>query len=649
MSAVRVACIGAGPGGLMLALLLRRLGGHEVDVFERSPAGATYGFGVVFSRLSLARLRRAAPDVVAALLDRGARWDDVEVRRDGERIRSSGHGFAAVERRALLTALHELAEQAGARLHFGTEADASELLSRYDVVVAADGSGSRTRAAYADRFGATVVPAGGRYAWFGVDRAFDAMTFLFADSAYGPVGAHVYPYGPDRSTFLVELGERTWERAGFIEGHTRPPGWTDGRAMEFCAEVFADDLRGARLLGNGSRWLTFPHLSSSAWSTGRLVGLGDAVHTAHFSVGSGTTMALEDAVELARRLADHGEGDDLGATLAAYEAVRRPIVESVQQAAWASLRMWSHPEEHRALDPATLMLRLLTRTGQSAASVLLQLDPQLAKIGDGVTALPESPVPALVASGAPAAAPDDALVLAPGEPVPTGHEGPLLVAVGDGDDAFTVAGERLRALRAERPGAETGLLVRAPEPTEEAVARTVGSVAGLAAAAPFDLVALAPGEQWPAVDRTARSALAERLTATGARVAYVCRPGELSLGWTHVRSGRADAVWTTEAAWPADAAGPARAAGPAEVAGSSGAVGSADAAGSAQAAGTVEVAGSSGAVGSADAAGSAKAVGSARAARSADVAGPAEATGPVRAAGPARATGPASAAGIVRG
>ncbi|MFF3345857.1 FAD-dependent monooxygenase [Streptomyces sp. NPDC002779] len=533
---MRVACIGAGPGGLMLALLLRRLGGHEVDVYERSPAGATYGFGVVFSRFSLARLRRAAPDVVAALLDRGARWDDVEVRRDGERVRSSGHGFAAVERRGLLTALTELAEEAGARLHFGTEADAGELLGRYDVVVAADGSGSRTRTAFAREFGAEVVPGRGRYAWFGVDRAFDAMTFLFADSAYGPVGAHVYPYGPDRSTFLVELGERTWERAGFTEGATKPPGWNDEQAMAFCAEVFAEHLRGAKLLGNGSRWLTFPHISGARWSTGRLVGLGDAVHTAHFSVGSGTTLALEDAVELAHRLTEHS--DDVDAALAAYEATRRPIVESVQQAAWASLRMWSHPEEHRALDPATLMLRLLTRTGQSTADVLLRLDPQLAKIGDGVTALPEGPVPSLVPAGGPAAA-GDALLLAPGERPPAGHDGPLLVAAGE------QAGERLRALRAELPDAVLGLLVEAPAPAEEPVSGLVDSVAALAAAVPLDIVAVAPGAGLPGADRTARSALAERLTAAGTPTAYVCRPKELNQGWTHVQAARATEVWTT--------------------------------------------------------------------------------------------------------
>ncbi|CCK28804.1 hypothetical protein BN159_4425 [Streptomyces davaonensis JCM 4913] len=536
---MRVACIGAGPGGLMLALLLRRLGGHEVDVFERSPAGATYGFGVVFSRFSLARLRRAAPDVVAALLDRGARWDDVEVRRDGERITSSGHGFAAVERRALLTAMTELAEQAGARLHFDTEADAADLLGRYDVVVAADGSGSRTRTAYAGEFGAEVAPGSGRYAWFAVDRAFDAMTFLFADSEYGPVGAHVYPYGPDRSTFLVELGEEAWQRSGFTEGSTKPPGWNDEQAMEFCAEVFAEHLRGAKLLGNGSRWLMFPKISSARWSTGRLVGLGDAVHTAHFSVGSGTTMALEDAVELARRLAEHEEGDDLDATLTAYEANRRPIVESVQQAAWASQRMWSHAEEHRSLDPATLMLRLLTRTGQSSADVLLRLDPQLAKIGDGVTALPDGPVPTLVESAE-----------RPGTAVLLGHDSPALITTDADATAVREAGERLRALRFERPDAALGLLVRAPAPAEEPVARLVDSVAALAAAVPVDVVAVAPGTELPAADRTARSALAERLTATGTRTAYVCRPNELSQGWTHVRSGRAAEVWTTESPLP---------------------------------------------------------------------------------------------------
>ncbi|SBT95537.1 anthraniloyl-CoA monooxygenase [Streptomyces sp. DI166] len=517
----------------MLALLLRRLGGHEVDVFERSPAGATYGFGVVFSRFSLARLRRAAPDVVAALLDRGARWDDVEVRRDGERVRSTGHGFAAVERRELLTALNELAEQAGARLHFSTEADAKDLLGRYDVVVAADGAGSRTRAAFAREFGASVLPGPGRYAWFGVDRAFDAMTFLFEDSPYGPVGAHVYPYGPDRSTFLVELGEQEWERAGFTEGASMPPGWNDERAMEFCAEVFARHLGGARLLSNGSRWLTFPRISSERWSTGRLVGLGDAVHTAHFSVGSGTTLALEDAVELARQLAEHREGDDLDATLAAYEANRRPIVRSVQEVAWASQRMWSHASEHRALDPGTLMLRLLTRTGQSTAGVLLRLDPQLAKIGDGVTALPEGEVPELAATT------DGTLTLS-GRP-----DGPVLVPTAPDALAVGAAGERLRMLRCERPSASLGLLVSAPAPAEDQVARLVESVTALAASVALDVVAVGPGTSLPAADRTARSALTERLTARGLHTAYVCRPADLDHGWTHVRSGRAAEVWTT--------------------------------------------------------------------------------------------------------
>ncbi|MFD9069058.1 FAD-dependent monooxygenase [Streptomyces lasiicapitis] len=544
---MRIACIGAGPGGLMLALLLRRTGGHQVDVFERSPRGATYGFGVVFSRLSLARLRRAVPDVVASLLSEGARWDDVEVRRAGHRARSSGHGYAAVERKTLLATLARLAEEAGAVLHFDTEADADDLLGQYDVVVAGDGAGSRTRTVHADAFGAHVTTGGGRYAWFGVDRAFDAMTFLFADSAAGPLGAHVYPYAKDRSTFLVELGEQTWRAAKLTDGHARGPGWNDRHAMEFCAAVFAEDLAGARLLGNGSRWLSFPRISTERWSAGRLVGIGDAVHTAHFSVGSGTTMALEDAVELARRLS--APGTDTEAACAAYEAARRPAVEAVQQAAWASVRMWEHPQDHQDLDAETLMLRLLSRTGQSPADLLLRLDPGLAHAAvRPLTALPDAPVPALVRHG-PCRRPGDALLVEAGGPLPpAGQSGPLLVEVPAADPA--AAARCLEDLRAQRPGVSVGVLLRAPAPAEEPVSRAVEGLTGLARTVPLDIVAVAPGAGAPAANRAAQMAVTERVRAAcpgRLTTAYVCDERDLSQGWTHVQAGRADAVWTITA------------------------------------------------------------------------------------------------------
>ncbi|QKW06897.1 FAD-dependent monooxygenase [Streptomyces sp. NA04227] len=548
---MRVACIGGGPGGLMLALLLRRLGGHHVDVYERSPAGATYGFGVVFSRLSLARLRRAAPDVVSALVDNGARWDDVVVSRDGETSRSSGHGYAAVERRTLLTTLYRLAEEAGAGLHFDSQADAADLLERYDVVVAADGAGSRTRGAFADQLGAKVATRAGRYAWFGVDRAFDAMTFLFADSAHGPLGAHVYPYTEDRSTFLVELGEKAWQSAGFIDGHTQAPGWNDQQAMDFCAEVFADDLGGAKLLGNGSRWLSFPQISAERWSSGRLVALGDAVHTAHFSVGSGTTMALEDAAELARQLARVPE-ITVREAFAAYESARRPVVEGIQLAAWASLRMWEHPQEHRDLDVGTLMLRLLTRTGQSPADLLLRLDRGLPEAtGLPLTPKPEGPVPALVGTGDPAGPEDVLLVAGPGTAeslAPDDHKGPVVVELPSVDADLEGVAELVRALRDTRPDTPVGVLLRAPEPVEEPVRQLVAAVIELADAVPLDVVAVAAGQSPPVENRTAQMVLAERLGAAGLRTAYVCGPGELSQGWTHVQARRTDAVWTAATA-----------------------------------------------------------------------------------------------------
>ncbi|MFI2029025.1 FAD-dependent monooxygenase [Streptomyces buecherae] len=553
---MRVACVGAGPGGLMLALLLRRLGDHEVDVFERSPADATFGFGVVFSRLSLARLRQAAPDVVAALLDQGARWEDVEVRRDGHAVRSSGHGFAAVERRALLLSLQKLARESGARLHYRTEADATDLLERYDVVVAADGAGSRTRAAQATEWGARQVTGESRYAWFGVERAFDAMTFLFADGGHGPVGAHVYPYTRDKSTFLVEISAETFRAGGFVDGHTQPPGWNDEQAMEYCAKVFAADLEGARLIGNGSRWLTFSHVDADRWSHGRLVGIGDAVHTAHFSVGSGTTMALEDATELARRLHDAAASgpDALEEALVAYEKARRPIVAGIQRAAWASRRMWEHQEDHADLDVGTLMLRLLSRSGQSPADLLLRLDKGLAeRCGHAWTPKPTEPVPALVSAGEPAAPGDAVLVGAADQPLaPTRDADTVVVEVdpvsGPLEAFLSGATDRLRQARAAAPSARVGVLVRATAPAEEPVATAVARVAALVRAETVDVVAVAPGEGDAADNRAAQMALSERVRAvTGARTAYVCPPAELSQGWTHVQSARADLLWTTTA------------------------------------------------------------------------------------------------------
>ena len=538
---MKVACVGAGPAGLFFALLMSRAGGHEVEVFERNDPDAAFGFGVVFSRLSLARLRRVAPDAVDAMLEHGAVWDGLEVRRRGERVRSAGHGFAAVERRALLAALRRLAEEAGARLHFRTEADTADLVARYDVVVAADGANSRTRAAVADRFGARVDAGASRYAWFASDRVFEEMTFLFAESDYGPVAAHAYPYFADRGTFLLEIDAHTWQRAGFADGHARTADWSDERAMDFAHRVFADELRGARLYGNGSRWLRFPLVKCARWHDGNLVGVGDAVHTAHFSVGSGTTMALEDAAELARCLADldadsdsDGEGSGGGAldrALTAFEAVRRPAVDSLQAAAWASRRVWERPETYQDTDLSTLMLRMLSRTGQLSARQLLRLDPNLpGPAGTALTAFPEHSAPTLTG-----------LESSSGAVLLDVHLGIRIDPAGD--DCAPLVRE-LATLRAERPGREIGLLVTAPGCDESAVRSRADQVAELSRRLRPDLLVVAPGSASAAENRTAQMVLAESLRGgTAARVVYACRPRELEHGWTHVLARRADDVW----------------------------------------------------------------------------------------------------------
>ncbi|MEV4224421.1 FAD-dependent monooxygenase [Nonomuraea sp. NPDC049725] len=544
----RVACVGAGPAGLLLALLLSRAG-HEVDVFERSAPGATYGFGVVFSEFSLARLGMVAPDAVTAVLARAARWDEVKVRRGGAASAVS-HPFAAVERHAMLAALAKLAEEAGARLRFRTSVSAPDLCGGYDLVAAADGARSAARAAFAAELGAVTREGKGRYIWFGVDRAFDAMTFLFADSPYGVLSAHVYPYAPGRSTFLVEAGERTWRAAGFTDGRTRPAGWTDERAMAWCAEVFRDDLAGAGLLGNGSRWLPFTDVEARRWSTGRLALIGDAAHTAHFSVGSGTTMALDDAVELSRCLAGH---DDVAGALTAFESERRPEVARVQAAAWASRRMWEHPEEHAGLDPRTLLLRLLTRTGQSSGDHLTWLDPSLPeRLGRPLTPPPETRIITLAGAGEVSCgdACDGHAIRMPAELAARFESGrfesgrfesgrcPLVLDL-TGEPRDPRDPRELEGVL-EKMRSPKGILLRPGHGGDSEVEAAVELVERLAPG--LDFAAVSRGEGEPDLARIGQMVLGERLAAR-LPVVLVCGEDDLGYGWAHVQARRVAQVW----------------------------------------------------------------------------------------------------------
>ncbi|WP_236245739.1 bifunctional salicylyl-CoA 5-hydroxylase/oxidoreductase [Streptomyces sp. CC210A] len=352
---MRAAVIGGGPGGLYAAALLKRLDpAREVTVWERNAPDDTFGFGVVLSDETLGGIEHADPDVYRALRRAFVRWDDIDVVHRGRLLTSGGHGFAALGRRTLLKILHDRCSALGVQLRFRTEAPpAAELARTHDLVVAADGVHSRTRAAHADVFGPHLTPHRCRYIWLSADFAFDAFRFEIAETEHGVMQLHGYPYAPDASTVIIEMHEDVWRAAGLDELPT-------GESVARCAKIFSEALRGRPLRSGTSSWTVFRTVVNRRWShDGRIVLLGDAAHTAHFSIGSGTKLAVEDALALAACVE---EQPDLPSALAAYEAERRPVVESVQRAAAASLRWFEDAARYVDQPPRQFAFNLLTRS-----------------------------------------------------------------------------------------------------------------------------------------------------------------------------------------------------------------------------------------------------------------------------------------------
>ena len=300
---MRVAVAGGGPGGLFFATLLGRLDPSiEVTVFERNRADDTFGFGVVFSDRTLEGIHEADPVLRQALDAHGCHWEDIEVRLKGERIRCGGNGMAAIARTTLLLLLQERARDRGADLRFSTEVTLDDL-GEYDLVVAADGTGSRIREQVADHLDVTVETSEVKFIWFGTDYLFGGLTFVHEHGPHGAFAVHGYPISDGVSTFIVETDEATWRRAGLDEFDvTQPAGPSDMATKDYLQDLFADQIDGRELLVNNSRWSNFVTRRSRPWhalAPQPVAFLGDAVHTAHFSVGSGTKMAMEDAVALA--------------------------------------------------------------------------------------------------------------------------------------------------------------------------------------------------------------------------------------------------------------------------------------------------------------------------------------------------------------
>ena len=380
---MRIAVLGGGPGGLFAATLAKRSDPtREVVVCERNAAGDTFGFGVVFSDATLAAIDEADPVLRTALQAHGAHWDPVEVRLHAQRLRCGGMGMAAVERKTLLRLLQQGARAEGVELRFGTSASPDELVAAgYDLVVAADGANSAVRSRYAEQFGPSVDTATAKFVWFGTTYPFDGLTFVHERGPHGVFAVHGYPIGNGVSTFIVETDEASWRAAG-LDGFdvTRPPGRSDEFSRDYLQELFAPAIDGAPLLTNNSRWGNFRTWRAARWSHRdagtAFVLLGDAAHTAHFSVGSGTKMAMEDAVALVAALdghpTDHPAG--LDTALAGYEELRRPRVTRIQDSARPSLSWWEHfGRSHDHLRPWQFAYHFLTRSLSDEA--LARRDP----------------------------------------------------------------------------------------------------------------------------------------------------------------------------------------------------------------------------------------------------------------------------------
>jgi anthraniloyl-CoA monooxygenase len=389
---MRIAVVGGGPGGLYCAALAKQLDpSHEVTVWERNAAEDTFGFGVVFSDETLGGIEHADPAVFAAMARHTARWDDIDVHFRGTVTTSGGHGFSAMSRRELLAILQRRCVEVGVTVHFRTPApDLDVLRASHDLVIASDGANSAVRAA--GEFGATVSSGRSRYMWLGTDRVLEAFTFDIRETPHGVVQLHGYPYSSDASTVIVEMHEDVWQRAfAGIAALDLAPGENDTASIAAVAEMFDDLLGGAKLTGNNSRWLAFPTVATATWRSGNVVLLGDAAHTAHFSIGSGTKLAMEDALALVACLHEH---DDLDAALAAYEEERRPVVLSTQRAAQASREWFEDIGHYVHQHPAQFAFNIVTRSRRVTHDNLRVRDPDFVAdterwfAGDGPQAPP---------------------------------------------------------------------------------------------------------------------------------------------------------------------------------------------------------------------------------------------------------------------
>jgi 2-polyprenyl-6-methoxyphenol hydroxylase-like FAD-dependent oxidoreductase len=363
---VRIAVIGGGPGGLYFSYLWKkRHPDTHIDLFEQNPAGATWGFGVVFSDQALDFLRADDPETVEAIAPRMESWNNITLDLSGESVEIDGVGFSSIGRLELLGLLQARAASVGVAPNYETQIGSVEQIKEYDLIVAADGLNSLVRRSFEGDFGTSLSYSANKFAWYGTTRPFQTLSQTFVKTAAGTFNAHHYRYSPHMSTFLVECDLPTWQAYGFANK-------TIEQSRAVCEQVFAATLDGHGLVSNKSVWRNFPWIWNERWWFGNMVLIGDALHSAHFSIGSGTRLAIEDAIALARAL----EAEPyLGTALERYQRERQPIVKKLVDAARASADWYGRFPQHMNLGLMDFAYSYITRSGRIDDARLRAMSP----------------------------------------------------------------------------------------------------------------------------------------------------------------------------------------------------------------------------------------------------------------------------------
>jgi 2-polyprenyl-6-methoxyphenol hydroxylase-like FAD-dependent oxidoreductase len=363
---VRIAVIGGGPGGLYFAYLWKkRHPDADIDLFEQNAAGATWGFGVVFSEQALEFLRTDDPDTVDAIAPRMESWNNITLNLRGESVEIDGVGFSSIGRLDLLTILQQRVRSVGVTPRYDTLIQSVEQLAGYDLIVAADGLNSMARRSFEGDFGTSVSYSANKFAWYGTTKRFETLSQTFVETDRGAFNAHHYRYSPDMSTFLIECDLATWQRYGFADK-------TIEQSQAICERVFASALEGHRLVSNKSVWRNFPWIWNEHWSFKNMVLIGDALHSAHFSIGSGTRLAIEDAIALTKALEAE---QTISAGLHHYQAERLPIVKKLVTAARTSADWYEKFPDHMKLGLMDFAYSYITRSGRIDDARLRAMSP----------------------------------------------------------------------------------------------------------------------------------------------------------------------------------------------------------------------------------------------------------------------------------